>query len=201
MPSSHVKTAMAQLEKKFKEGLRDANVAFEKIDTYATCRRLVVTGFFSPKQKDREVEVIGPPQSVALTQDGSPSQAAVGFAKAQGVTVSHLQIFKTNKGEYIGVKKIERGKPTQEILRKLVPQIIFSLTFPKTMGWGENIFRFSRPITNLFCLFDGKAMSFHTESLSSRNYTTGHKIYFPQKIKVNSFHEYKESLRKNKVVI
>jgi len=201
MPPAHVKTALVQLKEKLKEELSSQNIDGKQIETYGTCRRLVVVGDFAPSQKDREEEIIGPPKAVAVTKDGTFSDAAKGFAKSQGVRVSELKVIKTERGEYLGLKKIEKGKPSVDILPKILPQIVSSLTFPKMMRWGESSFRFSRPMKNILCLFGGKMLSFSVGGIQTGNSTAGHKIYFPEKIIVRSFREYKETLRKMKVVI
>ncbi len=201
MPPAHVQTGLAQLKEKFKEELSSHNIDRKRIETYGTCRRLVVVGDFAPFQKDREEEIIGPPKAVAIKKDGSFSAAARGFAKSQRVRISALKVIKTERGEYLGFKKIEKGKPTREILSKILPQIVSSLSFPKMMRWGKSSFRFSRPIRNILCLFGGKMLSFSIGGIRAGNFTVGHKIYFPAKVKVRSFIEYKETLRKMKVVI
>jgi len=201
MPSSHVKTALVQLRERFEEELRDANIEFKKIQTFGTCRRLVILGYFSSKQKDKEEVVVGPPKQIAFSQDGSFSAAARGFAKSKGASINKLELIKTEKGEYLGLKKIEKGKPTKDILQLLVPQIISSLTFPKMMRWGESGFKFSRPIRNILCLFDRKLLSITLGGVSATNLTAGHKIYFPLKIRVKSFAEYVSLLRTRKVIV
>jgi glycyl-tRNA synthetase beta chain len=201
MPPAHVITALVQLKERLKEELSSQNIDAGKIKTYGTCRRLVIAGDFAPSQEDREEEFIGPPKAVGIKKDGSFSPAANGFAKSQGVRVSELKVIKTAKGEYLGLKKIKGGKPTQDILSGILPQIVSSLSFPKMMRWGESSFRFSRPIKNILCIFGGKSLSFSIEGIQAGNSTTGHKIYFPRKIKVRSFSEYKDALRKMKVVI
>jgi glycyl-tRNA synthetase beta chain len=201
MPPTHVKTALVQLREKFKEELTSQNIECSQIKTYGTCRRLAVVGDFASSQKDREEETIGPPKAVAVKKDGSFSPAARGFAKSQGVKVNELKVIKTAKGEYLGLKKIEKGKPTADILSKILPQIISYLSFPKMMRWGESSFRFSRPIKNILCIFGGKKLSFLVGGIQAGNLTVGHKIYFPKKAKVKSFSEYKGTLRKMKVVI
>ena len=201
MPPAHVKTALVQLKVKFKEELSSQNIDGGKIETYGTCRRLVVVGDFALSQKDREEEFVGPPKNVGIREDGTFSPAAQGFAKSQGVRVSELKVIKTAKGEYLGLRKIEKGKPSGDILSEIMPQIVSSLSFPKMMRWGESSFRFSRPIKNILCLFGGKRLSFSVGGIQTGKSTIGHKIYFPKKIKVRSFREYKETLRKMKVVI
>ncbi len=201
MPPAHVKIALEQLREKFKEELSAQNIYVGQVETYGTCRRLIVAGNFAPRQDDREEEIIGPPKAVAIGKDGSFSPAAKGFAKAQGVRVSELKVIKTERGEYLGLKKIEKGKPTRDILSEILPQIISSLSFPKMMRWGESSFRFSRPIKNILCLFGEKVLSFTIGGIRAGNLTRGQKIYSPKKIRVESFGEYRETLRKMKVVI
>jgi glycyl-tRNA synthetase beta chain len=153
MPSVHVKTALAQLKERLKQELSSQNIDGGKIATYGTCRRLIVVGDFAPSQKDKEEEITGPPKAVGLKEDGTFSPAAKGFAKSQGLKVSELKVIKTKRGEYLGFKKVKKGEPSRDILSKILPQIVSSLSFPKMMRWGKSSFRFSRPIRNILCLF------------------------------------------------
>jgi glycyl-tRNA synthetase beta chain len=201
MPPLHVKNALSQIKEKLEAELIAQDIDVVQIKIYGTCCRLIVVGGFVPRQKNRKEEIVGPPKAVAYRADGSPSPAAIGFARAQGVKVSELKVIKTERGEYLGFSQIEKGKPTGEILSEILPQIVSSLSFPKTMRWGENSFRFSRPIKNILCLFGGKALSFSIAGKHACDSTSGHKIFFPKKIKIKSFSQFRESLRKMKVII
>ncbi len=201
MPPLHVKNALSQIKEKLEAELIAQDIDVVQIKTYGTSRRLIVIGGFAPRQKNRKEEITGPPKAVAYRADGSPSPAAMGFARAQGVKVSELKVIKTERGEYLGFRKIEKGKPTGEILSEILPQIVSSLSFPKTMRWGKSSFRFSRPIKNILCLFGGKALSFSIAGKHTCDSTSGHKIFFPKKIKIKSFPQFRESLKKMKVII
>lgn len=201
MPPSHIKSALSQLDEKFRKELDSQNIGVKRIAVYGTCRRLIVFGDFAPKQKDREEQVVGPPKAVAFEEDGSYSPAAQGFAKSQGVKVDKLEVVKTDKGEYLGIKKIEKGRPSQDILIGILPSLVSSLSFPKMMRWGSSSFRFSRPIKNILCLFNEKVLSFSVGEIASGNSTYGHKMHSPKKVKVKNFREYRAALKKMKVVI
>lgn len=201
MPSSHVKSALTQLKQKMESELGSFQISVNLIETHGTCRRLVVLGDFAPRQEDREEVLVGPPKAVAVAPDGNFTAAALGFAKSQGVDPNELEIVHTPKGEYFGLKRIEKGKATQEILSKAVPSLITSLSFPKMMRWAEGTLRFSRPIKNILCLFDAKVVPFSVEGISSRGTTTGHKLHAPAKRKIRSFEEYKEILRKARIIV
>lgn len=206
MPPSHVKGALSQLtdflsEELIAHNLVDRKNSYGSINTYGTCRRLIVLGDFVERQMDREEQVIGPPKAVAFAADGSAKPAAIGFAKSQGVSLDALEVLNTKKGEYLGLKKIIEGRPTQDILEQVLPKIISKLTFPKMMRWGESSFRFSRPIRNILCLFGGELLSFSVAGVHTILLTSGHKIHSLKKFEVHSFEEYREKLKENKVII
>ncbi|MFW6159664.1 MAG: glycine--tRNA ligase subunit beta, partial [Acidobacteriota bacterium] len=143
----------------------------------------------------------GPPKQVALNKDGSFTKAAAGFARSQGVNLNQLQLVSTAKGEYLGIKKTIKGKPTENILVHIIPSLIASLSFPKMMRWGEKSLRFSRPIHNILCLFDGKFLSFELDGIQSTALSRGHRLLSPEEKTVDSASFFLKFLRKNKVIL
>jgi glycyl-tRNA synthetase beta chain len=201
LPASHIRSALEHLDGRFRQELEAARVGVSDLKTIATPRRLVVVGDFAPGQEDREAVVTGPPKSVGIGPDGAFTQAAKGFARSQGISESALEVVRTPKGEYLGFKKKSTGSPTREILAESVPRILGSLAFPKMMRWGTSPFRFSRPIHNLLCLFDGKPLDLAFEGLKAVDSTVGHRILSPKKFRVGSFAEYKTLLAENYVIV
>ncbi len=201
IPSSHVKIALAALREGFLKELAAARLAVENLTVHSTSRRLIVFADIAAKQEDREEIVTGPPKTVAFAPDGTPTQAALGFARSKGIPVEGLQVVKTEKGEYVGFRRVEPGKPASEILAWFIPQVVASISFPKMMRWGEGSLKFSRPIRNIFCLFGEKTFPLQIEGLAAADFTTGHKLHSPQRIQARSFHDYRASLRENLVII
>ena len=201
MPASHIKAGLSQLKEKIERELQANHIVCLSLETYGTCRRLVVVGDFAPKQEDREEVIIGPPKAVAFAADGSPTQAATGFARSQNAEVGKLQVIPTPRGEYVGLKKTTKGRPTDGVLAGALPGIITSLSFPKMMKWGEVNIRFSRPIKRILCLWGGKVLPFSIEGLKATGLTSGHKLHSPQPFTVISFREYRAGLKKNKVIL
>lgn len=202
MPPSHIKTGLAQLKTFFDKRLTESRISFSEIKTYGTPRRMVVfIDDISKKQSDGEEPVIGPPKSAAFDENGQPRPAAEGFARTHGIKVKQLEIINTEKGEYVGYVKKLKGKSTHEVLSQIVPEIISSLSFPKTMKWGTIDFKFSRPIKNILAILDGKAVEFSVAGINSNDFSMGHKIYSPEKVKIASFKKYQEMMIKNLVVI
>jgi len=201
MPSSHVRTALEDLKERLTKDLVAAKIGVSSLTALSTCRRLILHGDFAAGQADREGLVTGPPKSAAYAPDGSPTPAALGFARSKGIDVSRLEVVTTERGEYVGFRTVERGKPTAEILSRAVPQSILSLSFPKMMRWGTGNLRFSRPVRSILCLFDGRPVPFEIDGLTAGSATTGHKIRDPRTIRVASFVEYQAALGEARVIV
>jgi glycyl-tRNA synthetase beta chain len=201
LPASHVRSALSQLDEKFRRELESARIEVHDLKILATPRRLVVVGEFAPGQEDRETVVTGPPKSVGIGPDGAFTQAARGFARSQGITESLLEVVTTPKGEYLGFKKTSKGTSTARILGAAVPGILGSLTFPKMMRWGTSPFRFSRPTHGLLCLFNAQVLDVEFESLRASDSTVGHRILAPGRITVEGFADYAASLGRGMVIV
>ena len=201
MPLAHVRTALADLSERLRRDLAAARIPCRDLRTFSTTRRLILTAYLAPGQDDRDELVTGPPKSAAFAADGTPTRAALGFARSKGVDVSRLQIVTTEKGEYVGVRRTVKGRPAADLLAEAIPSIITSLSFPKMMRWGTGTLRFSRPIRGLLCLLGGAVVPFSLDGLVSGSRTTGHKLHAPDGIEVGSFEDYRAKLRERLVVI
>ncbi len=201
LPSSHVKGALAQLQAGFSKEIKSSGIEVSGLKALGTCRRLVLVADLGAGQPDQEEIVTGPPRTAGLAPDGSFTQAALGFARSQGISVDNLQVVKTAKGEYLGFKRQKKGKSTPEIIKEKLPAIISSLSFPKTMRWADKSFRFSRPVKSLLCLFNGQVVAVSFEGLEASNKTAGHFIHSPVGLTVNSYQQYYQALKDNFVLV
>ena len=103
LPAGFVGPALWFGGQKFEEILRKARLTFEKVDIYGTPRRLAyVVRRLEDRQAASKETVLGPPKGVGYDAQGKPTKAAIGFARAQGVDVSDLSLFTTDRGEYLG---------------------------------------------------------------------------------------------------
>ena len=168
---------------------------------FGTCRRLVLRGDIQPEQESEQIDIIGPPSSVAFASDGSPTPAAIGFAKKHNVDVEKLQIIQTKKGEYAGLSKTSRGRNTEEVLSENLPNLILRMTFPKMMRWGDKSIRFSRPIKNILCLYDNKTLAFQVGDIKTNTCTIGHRIHAHLWQEVSTIPEYSKFLSDTKVIL
>lgn len=195
MPSSFLEPAIQGFKEKVNDFLNQHRINFEKIKTYYTPRRLtVLVQKVSDQQKRGVIEVAGPPWRNAFDQQGNPLRSAHAFAKSQGKTVHDLYPKKTERGEYVFVKKETPQEKTQHLLVQKLPEIIQTIPFSKTMRWLESKIRFGRPIRWLCAMYGSKPIVFKIDGLVSAPRTFGHFNFSRNPIKLKSASDYEKTL-------
>ena len=181
--------------------LRDKGIEFEEMEIFYTPRRLSarVSGL-QRKQRDRTTENFGPPKRIAFDEDGKPTKAAVGFARSQRVDVEELVIAKRDTGEFLCVRKTVKGKKTSSVLKEILPGVISSVPFRKSMRWGDGKLTFARPIRWIAALYDDKPVKFSVENIKSSDRSFGHRFTSPKPFRVTSWGNYLKTLEKKNVV-
>ncbi|TBV79659.1 MAG: glycine--tRNA ligase subunit beta [Desulfobulbaceae bacterium] len=203
IPAGYIMPALAALRDGLVSKLRDCDLAFAKIRSVATPRRLAVgvNGLIA-RQPDRVFLVLGPPKKAAFDAVGNPTKAAHGFAATKGVKVEDLQVVQTSKGEYLQARIEQPGRTTPELLAEILPQLIATLPFPKSMRWGTGNIHFARPLRWLLALYADQPLAFSLEGLSAGTQTQGHRFLNPTpfSLKTASFTAYLDALRQAQVL-
>ncbi|MGD1148128.1 MAG: glycine--tRNA ligase subunit beta [Thermoanaerobaculaceae bacterium] len=189
IPANALPGVREQLRTGFETELHEAGLAGAAVAAYSTVRRLIIHVADLPAtQPDREEEVTGPSVKAAYTADGSPTPAAVGFAKGQGVAVDSLRVVKGPKGEAVAATKQLPGRPVPEVLAEISSRVVRGLHFPKTMRWGRGEHSFVRPVHNVLALFGAGTfrapVPVELFGVSASSGTFGHRIVAPERIEL-----------------
>jgi len=200
LPATFVSQAIAQWQKIIPNSLQANFLTNETVNVYATPRRLAVAIAGLPTQQpDRQEEIKGPPASSAF-KDGQPTQAAIGFAKKQGVAIDALTVRPTDKGDFVFIEKKTSGRPTAEILTELIPQWIDQLEGKRFMRWADGDLRFPRPIRWIVALIDDQILPFTlvngADTITSDRLSQGHRVLHPEVVNIQRAADYVETLRK-----
>ncbi|HDI78536.1 MAG TPA: glycine--tRNA ligase subunit beta, partial [Desulfobacteraceae bacterium] len=203
IPSGYLNDAISASKEIFKKRLEEERIEIRaETLSFGTCRRLtLIFKDIADRQSDMVKEVIGPPKRIAFESDGSPTKAAIGFAKKFNVSVEELSIVETDKGEYLAVRDTVRGKATSEVLKELIPKCISQIPWPKSMRWADLNFSFVRPIHWIFALFDGKPIPFEIAGIKSGNLSRGHRFMSPDTFTVNNSTQYMKELMDRFVIV
>lgn len=194
--------ALEQLEAGLRTLLSEERISAQEVRVFGTPRRLVVTAWGLPeRQEDVVREVRGPAVKVAYDAQGRPTQAAVGFARSQGVAVDSLERRRTETGEYVFARVPLPGRSTLEVLRERLPRLILDLSFPKTMRWADHELRYGRPIRWMVALLDDQVIGFELAGVPSSRTTRGHRILCPGPHPIPHAADYERVLEEARVVV
>ncbi|HTO73434.1 MAG TPA: glycine--tRNA ligase subunit beta, partial [Gemmatimonadales bacterium] len=194
VPAFLLRSTLDQLRDRAVDAFRAARLEATGVRSYGTPRRLVLSAVLPDRQQSLVTEVTGPPAAVAFDAAGQPTAAALGFAASQGVKVTDLQVVKTAKGDYVGVRVTQPALPTATVLKQLLPALMGQLQFPKTMHWHEGGQRFIRPLRWLVALFDNQVIPFVFANVSSGRRTVGHRALAPGAVTIARAADYRSRL-------
>ncbi|HEY5118042.1 MAG TPA: glycine--tRNA ligase subunit alpha, partial [Anaerolineales bacterium] len=192
LPVADCASARTQLAEKLPAALKEAHLAFRRVDVYGTPRRIaaIVRGL-SPAQKSIEVTVKGPPVSKAYQPDGSPSPALAGFAGKHGVEPKSLSA----ENGYIVLRRTETGKPAGEVLPTLLSGLVSSLQFGKVMRWDAGGAAFSRPVRWLAALLGTETLPVEWFGVRAGRVTRGLRPLHSPEIVLHRAEDYLRMLR------
>lgn len=196
IPAAFIMPSTTYLIEEWTKRLNLLNLSFSKVESSGTPRRLYVNISDLPEYQENKTEIImGPPANIAFNNDGSLTEAAKKFALSKGIEESTLKKVTTQKGDYLQGEKKTGGAKTTDLMLKTVPEIIKNIPFPKSMKWGNNDFRFVRPIHWILSIFDNKTLIFEMDNITSSNISYGHRFLSPNKIEIDNIADYKEKLK------
>ena len=207
IPARMQRQAAEDLKRLVTNALVERNLLYEGAQSFVTPRRLTL-------------HVVGLPVAQAHSHDerkgprvGAPESAIQGFLKSAGLKRIEDARVETDpkKGQFY-VAVIEKpGRETKDAIAEIVPAIIRSFPWPKSMRWGAasakpEALRWVRPLRGIVCTLatqneTGEIVSFDIDGLKSSDVTWGHRFMAPQPIHVRRYDDYVDALHKAKVVL
>src|SRR5829696_4046657 len=207
IPARMQRRAAEDLRKLVTDALIERGFVYEGAKAYATPRRLALHVVGLPaKGKDVREERKGP-------RVGAPEKAVEGFLKSAGLSsLAEARIEEDPKKGAFYVDTIEPpGRPTPEALADILPAIVKSFPWPKSMRWGAasagpGSLRWVRPLHAIVCTFgpeteEPEVVHFEVNGIHSGKVTHGHRFLAPAAIEVRRFDDYASALERAKVVL
>lgn len=172
IPANFMQGILAQLQELGAKKLQEQRIPVQSVKVYGTPRRVTfIAEGVAETQADSTVEAKGPSVKIAF-KDGTPSKAAEGFARGQGVDVKDLEV----RGEYVYAVKHLAGQAVVTLLPEVLNGILNGLSFPKNMRWADHDIRFVRPVHWLVALYGNKIVPVEFAGVKSGNKTRGHRF-------------------------
>jgi glycyl-tRNA synthetase beta chain len=219
IPARMQRKAAGDLRKMVTDGLVEAGLTYEAAREYWTPRRLVldVRGL-TARSKDVREERKGPSTK-------APDQAIQGFLRSAGLTDIAQAEIQTDpkKGDFYVARVVKPGRAAEEIIAALLPEVIRTFPWPKSMRWGAasgpkglrygeidgrggEALRWVRPLQSIVCTFGPETeepvvVDFAVDGIRSGNTTYGHRFHAPEAISVRRFDDYVAKLEAAKVIV
>ncbi|MEI9417271.1 glycine--tRNA ligase subunit beta [Mesorhizobium sp. Cs1321R2N1] len=207
IPARMQRKAAGDLRKMLTDGLVEAGLTYEAAREYWTPRRLTldIRGL-NARSKDIHEDIKGPSTS-------APEQAVQGFLRKAGLSsIAEAHVHSDpKKGDFYVAHISKPGRAAEEIIAGLVPDIIRTFPWPKSMRWGPasakpGSLRWVRPLQSILCTFGPETeepvvVDFEIDGIRSGNITYGHRFHAPGEITVRRFDDYVSKLEAAKVVL
>src|SRR3981189_2813736 len=176
-------------------------LVYEGAKAFATPRRLTLTVHGIPvRQSDLKEERKGP-------RVGGPDAAISGFLKATGLaSLDEAKIQRDPKKGDFYVALIEKpGRATLDVLADMLPVIVRTFPWPKSVRWGERSARpgalsWVRPLHAITATFgleteEPDVVKFAIDGIEAGQTTYGHRFMAPSAISVRRFYDYEAKLK------
>jgi len=207
IPARMQAKAAEDLRRMVTDRLVAEGLVYEGAKAFATPRRLALTVHGIPaRQPDLKDERRGP-------RLDAPEAAIAGFLKATGLSsVSEAKIQRDPKKGDFYIALIEKpGRAAIEVLAEILPVIIRTFPWPKSMRWGvrsakPGSLNWVRPLHAITATFgleteEPDVVPFSVDGIEAGQTTFGHRFMAPGKISVRRFEDYDAKLLNAKVVL
>ena len=202
IPARMQARAADDLKKIVTDRLVAAGLVYEGAKAFATPRRLALSVHGVPaRQPDIKEEKKGP-------RVGAPAGAIAGFLKSAGLSsIDQAKIEKDAKKGNFYVAVIDKpGRPALEVIGEIIPEVVRSFPWPKSMRWGSGRLTWVRPLHSIIATFgpeteEPDVVKFSVDGIAASDETRGHRFMAPAPIKVGRFEDYVAKLENAKVVL
>jgi glycyl-tRNA synthetase beta chain len=207
IPARMQAKAAEDLRRMVTDKLVAEGLVYEGAKAFATPRRLTLTVHGLPaRQSDLKEERKGP-------RVGGPEPAIAGFLKATGLkSLDEAKIQRDPKKGDFYIALIEKpGRATLDVLADMLPVIIRTFPWPKSMRWGERsakpgALQWVRPLHSIVATFgleteEPDVVKFDIAGIEAGQTTFGHRFMAPAAISVRRFEDYEAKLLDAKVVL
>jgi glycyl-tRNA synthetase beta chain len=207
IPARMQAKAAEDLRRMVTDRLVAEGLVYEGAKAFATPRRLTLTVHGIPaRQSDLKEERKGP-------RVGGPEAAIAGFLKATGLaSLDEAKIQRDPKKGDFYIALIEKpGRATLDVLADMLPVIVRTFPWPKSMRWGERSAKpgalsWVRPLHSIVATFGLETetpdvVKFDVAGIAAGQTTYGHRFMAPAAIDVRRFEDYETKLAAAKVVL
>ena len=188
-------SAREEIKKNLLKLLEEQSIKYKSAEVYSTPTRLVLLLRDLPSEiKIEAKEVRGP-------KVGVPENIIEGFMKSHQITKKDIFEKTEDKGNFYYFKKAAKKILTEDVLTKLIPKVIASVNWKKSMRWSDHDLMWGRPLRSILAIFNNKHLKFNYHHLVSIDGIVIVDNFIDKIKKVKNFKEYESQLKVNKILL
>jgi len=194
IPSKLQIDARIKIKILFEDSLKKKNIKFSLSKSFSTPKRLVIYFNGMPEKISQKEKILKGPRV------GAPPIALEGFLRTNNLDKKNLYEKNLDKGKFYFAKTKPQNIDVLDEMRHLVPQVLKTYSWKKTMKWSDHELNWARPLKSIIALFDSRLINFKFYHLSS-----GYDTFFGQTdeklIKIKNYKFYLNTLKSNKIIL
>ena len=187
--------ARSQIKQFIKNSFKENNIKYNSLSVYSSPTRLTLfIKELAEKIKTEAKEIKGP-------KLGSPDQVIQGFLRAKNVSEKELIKKDTDKGKFYFIKTQPQSIFVEDLLIKIIPKAIGSISWKKSMRWSDHNLMWGRPLRSIFARYNNKKLSFKFEHLDVSDEVIIEQDLITKNKKIKDFKDYLNFLKSNKIIV
>ncbi len=107
----------------------------------------------------------------------------------------------TDKGKFYFIKTQPKSILVEELLSKIIPKAISSISWKKSMKWSDHNLMWGRPLQSIFARFNNKKLSFNFDHLETTDKIIVEQDLIIKSRKINNFKEYLSFLKTFNIIV
>ncbi len=171
-------------------------IVYNNVQAFISPRRMVFSADLEPTTLSYQEEKKGP-------QITAPQEVIEKFLKANHITKENCIEKTIDKKTFIFSNINHPSQQVTSLLGDIIKKSITSISWKKSMRWGDHSLYFVRPLRNILAVFNEKPLdiSFDEIGLKSGNSTIGHRFLSPSTIVVKNLQDYMQKMNDAFVIV
>jgi len=194
IPSKLQIDARTKIKILFEDSLKKKNIKFNLSKSFSTPKRLVIYFNGMPKKISQKEKILKGPKV------GTPPAALEGFLKTNNLDKKNLYEKSIDKGKFYFAKTKPKNINVLDEMKQLVPQVLKTYSWKKTMRWSDYELNWARPLKSIIALFDSQLIDFKFYHLYS-----SHDTFLGQtdeeSTKIINYKFYLSTLKSHKIIL
>ena len=187
--------ARSQIKQFIENSLNENSIKYKNLSVYSSPTRLTLfIKEIAEKIKTEAKEIKGPKMD-------SPDRVIQGFLQAKNISEKELIEKDTDKGKFYFIKTQSQSILVEDLLIKIIPKAIGSISWKKSMKWSDHNLMWGRPLRSIFARYNNKKLSFKFEHLDVSDEIIIEQDLITKNKKIKDFKDYLNFLKNNRIIV